>query len=128
MSGLATFLLCVPGSPLEALWRVNPDAHARLAQLGRWAVALMVVVSLACGLAALGLWTDAWWGWRLAVGLLVVNLIGDVVNALVFGDLRTLVGVPIAVAMIVFVLRSQRTRHGRATPPRGGTLDGAVPR
>ena len=111
MSGLSGYLLLAPGGPLDSLWRVNPEGHVRLAQMGRWAVALMMAVCVACGLAAWGLRTDASWGYRLAIGLLVVNLLGDVAGAIALRDLRTLVGVPIALALITFLLRSQRTRQ-----------------
>jgi hypothetical protein len=36
--------------------------------------------------------------------MLTLNLLGDVVNSFLFGDLRTLVGLPIAGALIVYLL------------------------
>lgn len=74
--------------------------------MGRWAIALMVAVSVACGLATVGLWTRARWGHRLAVALLAVNLLGDIANVILRGDLRTLVGIPIASGLIAYLLSS----------------------
>ena len=75
---------------------------------------MMLVVSIACAFAALGLWRRVRWGRWLAVVLLTANLVGDVVNAL-RGDLRTLVGIPIAGALILYLL-SARTRTQFESP------------
>jgi hypothetical protein len=50
------------------------------------------------------------WGARLALGLLVVNLLGDLLNAAVGRDPRALVGIPIAGALILY-LRTRRVRE-----------------
>ena len=110
MSLLAALALLLPRSALEAIWRLNPQAHAGLASLGAWAIALMLLVSLACGLAAVGLWSGASWGRAVALTVLAVNLLGDAGNALVRGDLRTLIGVPIGAALIAYLLLNRRVR------------------
>lgn len=74
--------------------------------MGRWALALMVAVAVACGLAAVGVWTRARWGHRLAVALLAVNLLGDIANVIIRGDLRILVGIPIASGLLAYLLSS----------------------
>jgi hypothetical protein len=102
--------LAAPGSWLEPMWQLNPEAQRVLSGLGPWAVLLMSVVATACGGAAVGLWSGRWWGHRLAVGLLGTNLLGDVLNAWLRGDLRTLVGLPIGGAMLAYLL-SGRVRH-----------------
>jgi hypothetical protein len=113
MSGISWISLLAPGSPLDSMWRVNPEGHAGLTELGGWAVVLMLAVCIGCGLAAIGLWRGAWWGHRLAIGLLVVNLIGDLVSARLHGDPRTLIGVPIAVAMITYLMSRGVREHFR---------------
>ena len=105
MSGLTCFLLLFPGSRLDSVWRLNPEAREAFQSMGMWAVALMAIVCAACALAARGLWIRAPWGRWLAVGILTVNLIGDTANAFLRGDLRTLIGLPIAGALIVYLLR-----------------------
>jgi hypothetical protein len=106
-------MLLVPGSTLEALWRLNPVARAGFLSMGPWAVVLLLVVAGACALSALGLWRCAPWGCRLARALLAVNLIADVANAGVSGEPRTLIGVPVAGAMIAYLLSPKvRARFG----------------
>jgi hypothetical protein len=117
IASLTGIALSTPGSVLESLWRLNPPGHAAFQAMGAWAIALMVAVAAACGLAALGLWVRAWWGHRLAVVLLVLNLVGDATNALVRGDLRTLIGLPIAGALLAYLLSSGvRASLGRGRP------------
>ena len=41
--------------------------------------------------------------------ILVLNPVGNVLNAVVWGDLRTLIGIPIGVALILYLAR-RRTR------------------
>lgn len=109
MSGTAAVALLFRGSILDGIWRLNPAALEALLGIGPWAIALMVAVSLACAASATGLWIGARWGQRMAVAVLVVNLIGDAANALFRGDLRTLIGIPIAALMIAYLL-SDRVR------------------
>lgn len=110
MSGLAVISLAFPGDPLESMWRINPEGRAGLGSLGMSGVALMAVVSAACFLTAAGLWCGKEWGRRLAIAILVVNTIADVSNGVLAGDLRTLVGVPVAGTMLYYHFRSERGR------------------
>lgn len=108
-SSVSALALAFPGSWLESVWRLNPEARVGFARLGPWAVVLMIVVALACSGAAVGLWTGRRWGYRLAVGVLSCNLLGDLLNAAVRGDHRTLIGLPIGGAMLAYLL-SRRIR------------------
>jgi hypothetical protein len=92
------------------MWRLKPDAPADFARLGPAAAPLMMAVSAACAAAALGLWTGKFWGHRIALGLLIINLVGDTVNALFRGDRRSLIGLPIGGLMIAYLL-SRRLRE-----------------
>ena len=67
----------------------------------------MIVVGGGCALAAIGLWRGKWWGVRLGVTILVINLAGDIFNAVFRHDYRALIGLPIAGAMIVYLIRSK---------------------
>jgi hypothetical protein len=119
MSGLTCFLLLFPGSALDPIWRLNPQARDAFQSMGVWAVVLMAAVCAACALAARGLWIRAPWGRRLAVGILTVNLMGDLGNALVRGDLRTLIGLPIAGALIAYLLSPRARGYDAPTVKRG---------
>src|SRR6187401_1230547 len=86
MSGLASWSLAHVGGPLDAMWRINPDAFEAFAAMGlQWAVGLMAIVCLACSLAAIGLWRGWFLGYVLAICVLAFNLVGDTVAALVRG-------------------------------------------
>ena len=115
ISGVTAVALAFPGSRLEPMWRLNPAARVEFARLDGWAVALMLAVALACAAAASGLWTRRRWGQRVAVGLLGCNLLGDLLNAVVRGDRRTLIGLPIGGAMLVYLLSRRVSDHFR--PP-----------
>jgi len=104
MSGLAAGMLLFPGSALQPLWRLNPRAREGFAAMGLWAVLLMAAVCVACATAALGLQRCKLWGYWIAPAILSINLAGDVTNALVAHDWRTLIGLPIGGAMAVYLL------------------------
>ena len=100
--------LLFPGGAFEPIWRLNPEAQAQFQKIGKLSILLMFVVGSACASAALGLATRARWGRPLALGILIVNLVGDLLNAFVRHDLRTLIGLPIGGAMIAYLLSARR--------------------
>jgi len=105
---LTIALLLFPGTALDAVWRLNPDAQVAFQSIGHWAIAIMLTIGAACCLAAVGLWRGALWGTRVAIIILIVNMVGDLSNALLNYDFRTLIGLPIAAAMIVYLARSEK--------------------
>ena len=105
MCALTIGLLLFPGSALDSLWRLNPEAHAAFQWIGRLSILLMAIVGVACALAAIGLARNAKWGRWLGILILAANPVGDLTNAFVRHDLRTLVGLPIAGAMIFYLAR-----------------------
>ena len=104
---LTIVLLLFPGSALDSVWRLNPDAHAAFQSLGKISILVMAIVGAACASAAVGLAKNRRWGVNLALTILAVNLVGDLINAFARGDLRTLIGLPIGGAMIVYLLRAR---------------------
>ena len=115
MCALTIWLLLFPGGALDSLWRLNPEAYAAFQRIGGLSILLMVIVGVACALAAIGLARNAKWGRWLGILILAANLVGDLTNAFVRHDLRTLIGVPIAGAMIFYLakLEPQMTKKGR---------------
>jgi hypothetical protein len=109
MCGLTVGLLLFPCSALDSLWRLNPEAHAVFQRIGGLSILLMAIVGVACALAAIGLARNAIWGRWLGILILAVNLAGDLTNALVRHDPRTFVGVPIAGAMIFYLVRGAKS-------------------
>ena len=108
MCALTLGLLLVPGTRLDALWRLNPNARAGFAALGSMSILLMFIIGSACATAAIGLARNRRWGRRLALAILVVNLIGDATNVLVRHDWRTLIGLPIGGALIAYLVHVER--------------------
>ncbi len=115
MCALTIGLLLFPGSALDSLWRLNPEAHVAFQWIGRLSILLMAILGVACALAAIALARNAKWGRWLGIVILAANLVGDLTNAFVRHDLRTLIGVPIAGAMIFYLARfeSQMMKKGR---------------
>ena len=107
ISLIASISLLRPNSFLESMWRLNPRAHENLSRLGLWAVALLSSVSLFCAAAAIGLWQESRWGYRIAIGLMVVNLIGDVTNVVLGTEPRAIVGVPITAGILIYLIRQR---------------------
>ena len=101
--------LLTPGGPLEPMWRLNPRAREAFTHMGWPSAILLAGVSVACASAAVGLWWARPWGYRVAVSLLLVNLVGDVLNGLLGVEPRALLGVPIVVGLLLY-LASGRVR------------------
>lgn len=102
---LTILLLLFPGTALDSVWRLNPAAHVAFQSIGHVAIPLMLLVGIACGSAAVGLWRNRRWGIRLALIILSLNIVGDLFNALVRHDNRALIGLPIGGLMIFYLAR-----------------------
>jgi hypothetical protein len=111
MCALTIALLLFPGTALDVLWRPNPTPHAAFQSIGNWSIAIMFVLGSSCLFAAVGLWHGAIWGTWIAVIILTANLVGDLVNALFRHDYRALRGLPIAAAMIFYLVRPDCNRE-----------------
>lgn len=108
MCVLTILLVLFPGTALDSLWRLNPDAHQALHSLGKLAALVMFVVGTGCAFAAVGLWQRSCWGIRLALIILTLNILGDLLNAMVRHDYRALIGLPIGGAMIFYLARYRK--------------------
>jgi lysylphosphatidylglycerol synthetase-like protein (DUF2156 family) len=102
---IAVITLTFPGSFLDVAWRVNPHARESFSRIGAWSVALMSVVFVACLLTAIGLWRRLEWGYWLALVMLIMNLIGDAINVIAGKERRALVGIPIVLILLLYLLR-----------------------
>lgn len=108
MCALTASLLLFPGSALDSLWRLNPDARLAFQSLGPWSLVLMLTVATACLLATIGLWRARTWGTWLALVILSINMLGDLTNVFLRHDYRGLIGVPVAGALMFFLLACSR--------------------
>jgi hypothetical protein len=110
---LTIVLLVSPGTKLDSLWNLNPDAHVAFQLLGSLSVLLMLAIGTGCALAAIGLWYGKRWGVLLAIAILFINIIGDLVNVVIRHDYRPMIGVPVAGVMIFYMsrFRTRRKTH-----------------
>jgi uncharacterized membrane protein (DUF2068 family) len=108
MCALTVVLLLFPGTALDSLWRLNPDAHASFQSIGKAAFLLMLPIGIACGFAAIGLWRRKVWGIWLAIVILSANIAGDLLNVVARRDYRALIGILIAGAMIYYLARCRK--------------------
>jgi hypothetical protein len=106
---ITTLALAFPESFLESIWQLKPEARLQFLRIGRgFSIALMLVVGGACGASAIGLARNTQWGRWLAIAVLVINVIGDSLNALLRHDPKTLLGLPIGGLMILYLLAVRR--------------------
>lgn len=100
--------LLLPGSWLEPMWRIKPDARSDFASMGVGGIALLVVVGIMCAVSAFGLSRRRRWGHRMAVVGLALNAASDAIRG--FWDPRALVGVLIVAAIIAYLLSADVRR------------------
>jgi hypothetical protein len=105
MASLAGGTLSWPGTFLDRMWVLNPNAHRQLATLGKTAGILFLLLGETLALAGTGWFKHRLWGWGLAVAVIATQVLGDFVN-LVRGDLlRGGVGFIIATALLFYLFR-----------------------
>lgn len=106
-AALAGGTLIWRGTALDQLWTLNEPAYKVLAPVGTIVGPLFLLLSGTLLLTTIG-WFRRWmWGWRMAVGVVSIQIAGDCVN-LVRGDyVRGGTGVVVAGALLLFLLRHQ---------------------
>jgi hypothetical protein len=116
VASCSAITLLWPGSVLEPMWQLNPRARQAFASMGGWGVPLLATVSVACGAAGVGLWRGRRWGHTVAVGVLLLQLVGDVANVLLGIEPRAVIGVPVLAVLLVYLTRDKVRRFfGRRT-------------
>jgi hypothetical protein len=104
MASLAATTLLWRGTALDRLWALNPSAYKQLAPLGSTVGVLFLLLSATLTTAGLGWFRRRRWGWRLAVIIIAMQVLGDVVNCFRGDWLRGGTGVIIAGALLLFLL------------------------
>jgi len=103
MASLAATTLLWRGTALDRVWALNPIAYKQLAPLGRAVGVLFLLLGAALTTAGIGWFRRRLWGWKLAVVIIAIQVLGDVVNC-VRGDwLRGGAGIVIAGALLLFL-------------------------
>ena len=105
MAALAGTTLLWPGTDLDRIWLINPKAHSQLAALGPRIGLAFLLLALALGATAIGWFQKKRWGWRLAVCIIRIQVIGDFVNLLRGDHFGGATGVVIAGALLIYLYR-----------------------
>lgn len=107
---VAAISLTFPNGFLEPIWKLNPRGRAGLGAIGMWAVLLFYGVGTACAVAAIGLWRRAPWGRWTAMAVLSIDLLGNVFNVISGTELRAIIGIPIVLLMLGYLITGRVRR------------------
>ena len=105
MASLAAITLLWRGTSLDRIWSLNPNAYRQLAPLGRSVGVLFFLLGMALAVAGVGWFRRCLWGWRLAVAIITIQIVGDVINCIRGDWQHGGIGVVIAAALLLFLLR-----------------------
>jgi len=105
MASLAGATLVSRGTFLDGIWLLNPSAYKQLVPLGRSVGAAFLLLAVALGAAAVGWFRRRLWGWKLAVSLIGIQVIGDILNLLRGDFVRGPTGIVVAGALLIYLLR-----------------------
>jgi len=105
MASLAAITLLWRGTSLDRIWSLNPTAYRQLATLGRRVGILFLFLCLALTAAGIGWFRRRLWGWRLAVAIIAIQIVGDIMNCIRGDWLHGGIGVLLAAALLLFLLR-----------------------
>lgn len=106
-ASLAGITLLFPGIALERMWLLNPRAHQELAPLGRMVGIPFLFLGAVLAVAGVGWFKRRLWGWKLAVAVIAVQVLGDLVNVFMGRVVEGGIGVAIAGALLWYLLHAK---------------------
>ena len=128
MALYAGITLLHPGTVLDRLWSLNPDAHRDLLPFRKPAGVLFLVLAAVAATAGVGWFRRRIWGWRLAVLAISTQVLGDCAN-LIRGDfLRGGAGLLIGGALLIYLLSDKIKGNFNSAGDCGGPVDQRVSR
>ncbi len=93
MAWLTSASLTWPGTFLDGIWKMNPEAYNGFASMGIAAPILLGILGACTAASALGMLQARKWAWWLTIGIFVLNALGDVATC---SYIRTILsGVPV---------------------------------
>jgi hypothetical protein len=107
MASFAGATLIWQGSALDRIWALNATAYKQLAPLGRNVGILFLLLSAALASAGAGWFKRRLWAWKLAVGVLLIQVLGDLVKILMGDLLRGGIGLILASVLLLYILRPE---------------------
>jgi hypothetical protein len=116
MASLAGIDLVWQVTALDRMWALNPSAYNELVPFGKAAGFAFILLGMILAVAAIGWFKRRLWGWRLAVAIIAVQVLGDVANVFLGRRVEGAIGAIIAGALVVYLfqdpVRSAFERHG----------------
>jgi hypothetical protein len=107
MASLAGATLLWRGTALDRMWTLNPRAYKELAPLGKVVGIPFLMLGVLLAVACMGWFKRRVWGWRLAVAIIAIQVLGDLVNAFRGDVVQGGTGFVIAGALLVYLLRPE---------------------
>jgi hypothetical protein len=105
MALLAGTTLIWQGTFLDHIWVLNAPAYRQLAPFGKTVGMPFLSLSAALAVAGVGWFGRRLWGWRLAVVIMATQVLGDLITIFMGHFVRGAVGVTIASAVLLYLLR-----------------------
>jgi hypothetical protein len=111
MAAYAAVTLWFPGTFLDFLWALNPEAYARLDDS---AALPFLLLSVFLGLVAVGWFRRRLWGWALGVAVIGFHILVDL-GQMAFGEERWkgVVGIGIALLLLLYMTQPGVRKHFR---------------
>jgi hypothetical protein len=87
------------------MWALNPRAYNELAPSGKAVGIPFLLLAVTLAVAGLGWFKRRRWGWQLAGVIIATQVLGDFVNVVLGHIVQGGIGVAIAGALLVCILR-----------------------
>jgi hypothetical protein len=105
MAFLAGTTLVWRGTVLDRMWEVNPRAYNLLAPYGKTIGIPFLLLGIVLTFSGVGWLKRRAWGWRMAAVIVVTQVLGNFVTALMGDITKGMVGVIISGALFIYLLR-----------------------
>jgi hypothetical protein len=105
MAFLAGTTLVWRGTFLDRMWAVNPRAYNLLAPYGKTVGIPFLLLGIVLVFSGFGWLKRRVWGWRLAAVIIVTQVLGHFVTALMGDITKGMVGVIISGVLFIYLLR-----------------------
>jgi hypothetical protein len=106
MASIAGATLIIRGSAFDRMWALNPRAYNELAPLGRAVGIPFLLLGIALTLAGIGWFKRRYWGWQLAVVIVVIQVAGGFVHVFLGHVVQGGIGVTIPGALLYYLTRT----------------------